>query len=831
MLITDLFRTAFHNLSTNRRRNIISGFGVAWGVASLLLLSNWGVAVHKQLCEGLESFGKDLILIFPGHTSMGVGSYRSGRPISLYPEDAEVIKTSCTKVSTAVPEDQFRLVMIHNNRSEEVYVRGEMPDVLAMRNLYPERGRFFTRDDIDERRRVCIIGERIRERLFSKYEDPIGKVIRLGGVRFTVIGILPRKGQMVVIGHPDDDMIFIPFTTGRSLFAEKRPVFCLMAKPTSPEEDQEAIAQIRGALASKYRFHPEDKEATWMASFTTFARIADRFGRAVAIFISTVGIVTLTIGASSITNIMLVAIGERITEIGIRKSIGATKRTIAVEILVETFLLTSIAGGVGFALGHALVILANIIPIPDYIPKPNSESGVGLMTIAILMGVAMIAGLVPSLRAASLEPAEALRGEITLGKRSNRKKTSHSSSIGLTGSLSLGLTRKGILTGFGIFWGIASVSLLLGWGTGMKDQMEADIAQLGGNRTMIYGETIKSKLAGLRRGKYLRFTEADVSAIRTNCWFIEHISPEVNLGFTTVKVGNQFRALHTLGVSPETRTIRNFKIESGRFLNKRDLDEKRKACVLGALAKQRLFGSVDPIGKYVRIHGKPFLVVGVMSEKGEQHSVETSLDDEKVLIPYTTAKMLTGLRRFPVLVSHASASTPYREIERGIKRVILSNHGIQDEDAVRIYSAVEARQGIGAVTRGLNAFLGAMGAITLTVGIIGVANVMLVSVIQRTREIGIKRAVGARRRSIAAEFIAESFAICIPAGLVGMAFVVLLAKFLQSVKLPAFFPMISLDLTNISICAIAIISAGIFSGLFPALRAANLNVVEALRYE
>lgn len=830
MSIKDLLRTAFGNLSSNRRRNIISGFGVAWGVAAVLLLSNWGVAVHKQLRKGMEDFGKDLIVIFHGHTSIGIGGYRAGRPIYLYPEDAQLIASTCTKVKTVVAEDQFRLVMAYLNKSEEVYVRAEQPDVLKMRNLYPEHGRFFTTNDIDERRRVCIIGQSIRKRLFSKDEDPIGKQIRLGGIGFTVIGVLPKKSQMVVIGHPDDDMVFIPFTTGRSLFSGRDPVFCLMAKPISPQEDQAAVAEIRRALASKHGFHPEDQEALWIGSLTVYTKMADRLGRAIAIFITAVGIVTLTIGATSVTNIMLVAIGERISEIGIRKAIGATSKAISIEILVETFLLTAMAGAVGFGLGHMLIALANVIPIPDYIPKPGSDSDVGLLTICVLISVGIIAGLVPASRAASLQPVDALRGEIP-SKKPKRQATRLSSRVWTSGLTLHGITKRGILTGFGIFWGIASVSLLLGWGVGMKSQMETDLTQLGGNRTMVYGRTIKSRWAGLRRTKHLNLTDADLLAVKTNCWFVEKASPEVDLGFATVKSGNQFRAIHTLGVSPDTKTIRNFKISSGRFLNKRDLDEKRKVCILGALACQRLFGKSDAVGKHIRIQGKPFLVVGVMAAKGEQHSIENSLDDEKVLIPYTTAMILRGMRNFPVLTLHPSESIPYTEVESRIKRTILKTHAIQDQGAIEIHSALEARQEIAALTRGLKVFLVGMGVITLFVGAIGVANVMLVSVIQRTREIGIKRAVGAKRGAIASEFLAQSLAICMPAGMIGIGLVVLVASLLQSVKLPTLFPAPIIDLRNILACSIAIICTGILSGLFPAIRAANLNVIDALRYE
>jgi ABC-type antimicrobial peptide transport system permease subunit len=838
MRLSDLLTQSLRALTKHKRRNFFSTFGIAWGVAAVLILAGWGVGLQKFMKEGMNAMGEDIIFTFPGHTSKGVGGYRTGRWIFLYPEDIEVIKAYASRLKVVVPVDEFNLTVERDTKTDDRNVRGVMPDAKSLRNLAPERGRFITPDDIRDKRRVCVMGQEVKDEYFDAGEDPLGQEIRIGGIRFAVVGILPEKEQMSNVGTRDEDLIFIPFSTGRSLYAGRRPLWCVMAKAFNPDQYEEAIVQIRKALAPKYHFAPDDEEALFILSMTMYSKMMDTFSAAISIFVAVVGALTLAIGGIGVMNMMLVSVSERIGEIGIRRASGGTKKWVLLQMLTETFLLTVAAGGVGLIFGLLVLFALSRLPVPEYIPMPILSLRVTLTAIIIMVATGIVSGITPARRAASIPPVQAIKGNL----RAFMPKTSRSHAMlpfpGMFGEIvsqaldDIRTSRlRAVLTGFGVFWGVAAVALLMGWGVGMQDKMKEDISQLGGRRTTIYGRRIESDISGLKRARQLRFTEEDIEDIRTNAWYVEYISPEIWPDFPVVEYRGEARAIHTIGVMPEVKVIRNFGVRRGRFINPRDIDERRKVCVIGASVKQKLFGAKPAVGETVRIKGKAFKVVGVMTEKGEQNSWHTSLDDDKILIPYTTAKILTGHRHPAYLQLHPTTSIPYDEIEERLTGTILANHGTDNEDAIGMYSALEAQREIGKVMVGLTAFLGGVGLVTLLIGGVGVANVMFVSVAQRTREIGIRRASGARRVHVFLQFLSEALIICFAGGAAGALLAILISFGLGKLSLPRMFAAPKVNGLMLLLIFGFIAGAGIISGIFPARKAANSNVVDSLRYE
>jgi ABC-type antimicrobial peptide transport system permease subunit len=838
MSLSDLLRQSIKAITAHKRRNFFSTFGIAWGVASVLILAGWGVGLQKFMREGMGALGNDLILVFGGHTSTGIGGYRAGRPINLYPEDIDVIKAYASRVKTVIPVDEYRLTVSHGAKSEDCDVRGVVPDARTLRNLQPERGRFFTPDDMRDRRRVCYLGRKTRDEFFKAGEDPLGQELRIGGIRFTVVGILPEKKQFANIGTNDDNLIFIPFSTGRNLFAGRSPLAWVIARSFNPEQDEEAVVEIRKALASKYHFTPDDEEAAFILPMTKYTKMMDKFSAAIAIFVAAVGALTLAIGGIGVMNMMLVSVNERIGEIGVRRASGATRNWILMQFMTESFLLTAVAGAIGLVMGLAILIGASKLPVPDYIPLPILSVNVTVLAIVVMVVTGVISGITPARRAASIPPVQAIKGNLrTLMPRMKRTR-SVLPFPGLFGEIvsqaidDIRTSRlRSILTGFGVFWGVAAVALLMGWGIGMKAKMEVDIAQLGGRRTQVYPRRVESKISGLKRASQIHFTEQDIEDIATNAWYIEYFTPEIWLGFPVVEHGAESRAVHTLGVMPDVKVVRNFAVEKGRFINKRDIDERRKVCVIGASVKERLFADEEAVGAPVRIKGKAFTVVGVMTAKGDQTSIYTSLDDEKILIPYTTAQVLTGSRYPTYLQLHPTTAIPYDDVEERLRSTILANHGIDQEDAIGMYSALEAQREIGKVMVGLTAFLGGVGLVTLLIGGVGVANVMFVSVAQRTREIGIRRAAGARKIHVFLQFLSEAVMICLAGGTVGALLAMGIAKGLGALPLPDLFPAPRISSGLLLLIFGFIVGAGIISGLFPARKAASSNVIESLRYE
>jgi ABC-type antimicrobial peptide transport system permease subunit len=838
MNISDLFYQSFRAIGTHGRRNVFSTFGIAWGVAAFLILAGWGSGLEKYMKKGLNAIGEDIIFVFPGHTSIGAGGYRAGRLVFIYPEDIDVVKAYAAQLRVVIPVDNFELTVTRGNKSEDRNLRGVVPDAKSVRNLYPERGRFITPDDMKDRRRVCVIGAKTKDAFFQAGEDPLGQEIRIGGVRFTVVGVLPEKYQMSNVGTRDDELIFIPFSTGRSLFAGRGPLWGMMAKAYDPQQYEEAMRDIRKALAPKYDFSPDDEEALFILAMTKYSKMADTFSAAISIFVAVVAALTLAIGGIGVMNMMLVSVSERVGEIGIRRATGGTRGWILLQFMTEAFILTVMAGAVGLALGLAVLAVISRLPVPQYIPLPIVSWKVTTMAVAVMIATAIISGITPARRAASIPPVQAIKGNLRVFMPKPGRTRALLPFPGLWGEIAsqalddIRTNRlRAALTGFGVFWGVTAVALLMGWGIGMQDKMNRDIAQLGGRRTTIYGKRIESKISGMKGGRFLTFTDEDIADIETNAWYIEYFSPEIWPGFPVVEYGSESRAVHTLGVTPDSRIIRNFSIESGRFINERDLKERRKVAVIGASVKQKLFGPYPAVGKSIRINGKAFTVAGVMTAKGEQNSWDTSLDDDKILIPYTTAQILTGSRYPRYIQLHPTTSIPYKEVEKRLTDMILKNHGTESEDAVGIYSALEAQHEIGKVMLGLTAFLGGVGVMTLLIGGVGVANIMFVSVAQRTREIGIRRASGARRIHIFLQFLFEAVIICLVGGILGVLLASGVSFLLGHASLPEMFAAPQLNGLLLAVIFGFIVGAGIISGLFPARKASTSNVIESLRYE
>jgi ABC-type antimicrobial peptide transport system permease subunit len=566
--------------------------------------------------------------------------------------------------------------------------------------------------------------------------------------------------------------------------------------------------------------------------------LIDTFSAAISVFVVVVGALTLAIGGIGVMNMMLVSVNERIGEIGIRRAAGGTRRWILSQFMTETFLLGVIAGGAGLAVGLGVLGVVSQLPVPEYIPLPILSWKVTLLAVAVMIGTALAAGITPARRAAAIPPVQAIKGNLRLFMPKTAKSRAILPFPGLFGEIvsqaldDIRANRlRAVLTGFGVFWGVAAVALLMGWGIGMQNKMNRDISQLGGRRTTIFGRRIESKISGVKGGRFLRFTEEDIEDIKTNAWYIEYFSPEIWPGFPVVEHGSESRAIHTIGVTPDAIIIRNFSIQEGRFINPRDLRERRKVAVIGAAVKQKLFGYQPAVGRFIRINGKPFTVVGLMTAKGEQNSWHTSLDDDKILIPYSTARILTGHRYPRYIQLHPTTSIPYDEVEERLTGMILENHGTDSEDAIGIYSALEARREIGKVMLGLTAFLGAVGLLTLLIGGIGVANIMFVSVTQRTREIGIRRAAGAKKIHIFLQFLSEAVIICLAGGILGALLAMGLSWVLGHASLPEMFAPPEISKTLLILILAFIAGAGIISGLFPARKASNSNVIESLRYE
>ncbi|HEX6927022.1 MAG TPA: ABC transporter permease [Longimicrobiaceae bacterium] len=384
-----------------------------------------------------------------------------------------------------------------------------------------------------------------------------------------------------------------------------------------------------------------------------------------------------------------------------------------------------------------------------------------------------------------------------------------------------------LLTMLGIIIGVGAVIVMVAVGMGARSQIRQQINNLGTNMLVIAPGF--SNMGGVNQGagSFNRLTLADADKIKREATFINAVSPVIITRAQALANGSNWR-VEINGVSEEYPIIRDWQTSSGAWFTEMDVRTNRKVALLGATVAEALFPGMDPVGQRIQLRGVPFDVIGVLAVKGQTSSGRDQ--DDVVLIPYTTANTRLSGRTFipQILVSTANpedipaAQQEIREIMREAHRLAA---GEDDDFTVRNQNELaEAAEG---TTKVMSLLLAAIASISLLVGGIGIMNIMLVSVTERTREIGIRMAIGARGRDVLTQFLVESVVMSLMGGLIGLAIGVAGAEILGNVMGWS---------TEISAATVAIAvgfsgAVGVFFGFYPARKAAALNPIEALRYE
>jgi putative ABC transport system permease protein len=417
-VLRELFLQSWDALKRNPTRTALTMLGIVWGIVAVTLLIAYGDGFRFALVRAFEAFGKSAVVVWPGQTSEQAGGERAGRPVKLEQADLDQVRAEATLVKNVCLETVRWHSINYNERMVNTAVRGVCPEYGEIRNQVPNDGRWISAEDYQERRRVIFLGGKLAERLFSG-RNAVGETVLVAGMRFTVIGRMERKLQLSNYFTSDDDSAFIPYTAAGDLW-NTRYASVLVFNPVAPQFEKEAQEQVRAAIGKRQRFSPTDKRALQMFGREEFRPIIDGITIGLKVLLMFIGALTLGIGGVGVMNIMLVSVEERVREIGLRKALGAKRRHIRIQFLLEALTITFAGGLLGIALAYGISAMVGDLPLLGPLYEDTSGKGdlhmqVSLATVglsaAILLFVGVMSGVIPAMRAARLDPCESLRCE------------------------------------------------------------------------------------------------------------------------------------------------------------------------------------------------------------------------------------------------------------------------------------------------------------------------------------------------------------------------------------------------------------------------------------
>jgi putative ABC transport system permease protein len=415
MTFRDLLRDTLATLWAHKRRTLLTMFGIAWGIISITLMVAAGEGLGRGIQKQQENFGKDVMIVFSGRTSMQAGGLRSGRAVHWMEDDYIEVAKESPACKYVMPELGNNVEVHSAFNSGDLQVVGSLPPFKEIRSITVAQGRFYNYEDNDQARRVAFLGSDTKKQLFAEREA-LGQTVELNRIPYTVIGVMQAKDQNSSYDGVDVRKLFIPFNTMKQDFPNKPPavehsVDHLLAAPWSLQTHPDCERQIRRALGRLHSFDPRDKEAVPIWDTVKNAQANRMIFVGMEVFMGAVGVATIFLGGLGVMNVMLVSVRERTREIGVRKALGATRQSILRQFFLETIIVVFLSGGTGLIISYGFCALVNLLPKFPYFDGLDASWQLATLTISLLGLIAILSALYPATRAASVDPIEALRFE------------------------------------------------------------------------------------------------------------------------------------------------------------------------------------------------------------------------------------------------------------------------------------------------------------------------------------------------------------------------------------------------------------------------------------